>query len=274
MTFVGQMAATGGGVAGGSADITGYGEMAATGGGVGAGTAALLASSTPDAILGAALFEWWDAGSGVTDSSGVTNWVGRKNGYAVVNGTAKPTYNATGWNSNFPCISFASASSQELKNSTTAALYQFVNGNDTLFSVIVCCKQSSTAIDAGLASWSNGSLNFRARTSNSSGGRADFQLGTQNSETTGTLGTTRHFLAYRRTSNTAHAINIDGATKETFSGLTDQGDPAATIFCIGSFNGLNYYNGDITQLILASGSITDQQVADLRTWAQNYCGGL
>jgi len=59
-------------------------------------------------LLGPLMLAWWDAAFGITvTGAGVSSWIDRKNGYALVQATdgARPAYSATGFNG-FPGLTF------------------------------------------------------------------------------------------------------------------------------------------------------------------------
>jgi hypothetical protein len=235
----------------------------------------------------ASVIGFYTAAAGVTESGGnVSSWADQgplNQAMAQATGGNKPTYSASGFNTSFPGISFASASPQFLSNTT----YQFTP--TTTFSIFCLMQYAATTADfAGIVSYvANGdATDFSALHSfiyeSYSTAHADiFQFGN-----TGAAYGVPTAWSPRGTPVLFGGV-FDGANCTTYGygGSGSVGSPNVNTSTIGaSGNGVMAFgtrpwngntpsfNGALAFVLMTGAAMSAGDVSDLKTWTNSNWG--
>jgi hypothetical protein len=224
---------------------------------------------------------WYSAADLDTSTSGspVLQWFDRSgNGRHLTQifPPGQPTFQATGWSGDQPAIRFdgGKAFRREEWAGTPA-------GNDSSFTVLAVLR-SAVQQNASVASWwYPGGDGAACRLTSSGTGtvvdllRRDATLMTQDFAATGDIGTTTgHVIAWRFSPETAK-LTVDGTTT-TVGPLPSLGSISISTFLVGvrDIYGSEFFRGDLAELAIVPGSVSDAAIANFRSYAQQKWHGL
>jgi cysteine-rich repeat protein len=223
---------------------------------------------------------WFVASSSeVTLDTGslVSQWFDRSGqGRHVMQGHPqyKPSFVATGWNESEPTVTFTNTALR--KNSWSGS----PGGDDSSFTVLAVMR-SAQAQNGGPAGWGafDGYSSVRPELQNVAGETRPFLMraddfSNQSFSMATDLMTERHVVAWRY-SPEVMKLTVDGSTV-TSSSLASINPLYLDTFLIGVNNplGFNLFHGDISELAVLPSSISDEAVAEFRSYAQATWGGL
>lgn len=212
-----------------------------------------------------------------TIATGVSAWFDRWGLVSLTQGSgaSQPTYNATGWNSASPVLTFDGAN--DFMTLTTASLATRINGTDVAWTIAGAVRFG--AHDVMLCGWDHNAANQRTLIYTTAGGalrviRRD-DAGTTTTHTgTATLGTTRHSIVISFTPPTTIRIWVDGV--EDTVGVSGGALTAMTFnrVIMGVYAGSNWMNGDVAELFMAATAWGPTEVARYHAYLQSVRGGL
>jgi lysophospholipase L1-like esterase len=212
-----------------------------------------------------------------TIATGVSAWFDRWGGvsHSQAGGGSQPAYNATGWNSASPVLTFDGAN--DFFTLSTASLANRINGTDVPWTIAGAVRFAGH--DVMLTGWDNTGANQRTLIYTTAGGalrviRRD-DAGTTTTHTgTATLGTTRHSIVISFSPPTTVRIWIDGV--EDTVGVSGGALTAMTFnrVIVGVYGGGNWMNGDIAELFMAATAWGPTEVARYHAYLQSVRGGL
>lgn len=232
--------------------------------------AAWYVASPNDMTLSSSLVaRWWDR-------SGHGRDVVQTNFYV------QPTFHPTGWASSQPTITFGPASLLQKATWTDSPA-----GTDQALTVLATLRMSSvTSSQQGIAAWWTDdwpNILFCRLSPTGTDARPDLlriDAWNNNEEVTSTqdLGTTTpHVVAWRITPGSmtdSYDVFVDGVkTSQTHAAL---GNVNVDTFVVGVTSPLptDFFNGDLSELVVVNRSLTDTEVAAYRTYAKQTWSGL
>jgi hypothetical protein len=212
----------------------------------------------------------------ITDG-GVSNWLDRSAQHRDLSQTfyaGRPLFNATGWNGSDPTVSFnghALLRSDSWSGSPT--------GQDGAFTVMAVIK-ANAGQTAAVASWWNessyGGASCEVATSGA-GTVAQLLRSDDSGQRQSVFGTAdltgRHFVVWRFAPGVMK-VTVDGSTTSQPVGSIGTITPDAFILGAQNYLPTGLFSGDISELALIPSSISDDQVANLRLYAQSQWHGL
>jgi hypothetical protein len=195
---------------------------------------------------------------------------------------ARPQLIADGWNAGSsnpkPTLHFTS---DVLRRAAWTGVPGLPGGGDAEFTLLAVV-QSLPSQDAGLASWwafdGNGRASCRLQTSSTGPTldlfRQDETTAALDFPDTRALDNGRHVLAWRYAPGLAK-VTIDGSTVQVPNSGT-LSLISGTEFLVGAENDLSYnlLNGDISELVVVPGTISDGEISAFNAYAQAEWGGL
>lgn len=200
---------------------------------------------------------WYRADTGVTDSSGVSQWNDQSANahHLTSSGTAKPTYNATGGANNTPYLAFDG--SDDKMAVTFSALSQPFH----VFAILL------TTTVSGVAANIAGSVTAE-RIHDTQGGCFVYFGGAGISISPAHSDTTNWYL---------WEYKINGASSSVIrgSGSATTGDPGSgslSGITLGQLPGFNYANTKIAEVIISSAVLTGSDLTQLRTYMAGRYG--
>lgn len=114
---------------------------------------------TPQSVSG--MLAWYDASRGVIQSSNaVSQWSDQSgHGYHLIQSVLanKPTYQATGWNSTYPAISFDGI--DDVLTNVSSGFADYPNGTNIPVSIFLTLNVSSTTNVRTIFTWANDPAN-------------------------------------------------------------------------------------------------------------------
>jgi hypothetical protein len=228
---------------------------------------------------------WYHAGLsevGFTDG-GVSTWFDRSPRHIDISQgfyVGRPGLALTNWTGatgNKPTLHFTGANLLRYTEWSDAPL-----GDDAAFTVMAVIKPNAPNENAGIATWWNPAnydgvacqLKAVAGTTPSLF-RSDTSNSNQSLAVPTDLGLGQHIVIWRYTPETIK-ITIDGVTHTNLAPMASLGPIGATDFIIGAANDLatNLFNGEVAELAVIKGSISNGAVVRLDNYAQAEWGGL
>jgi hypothetical protein len=228
---------------------------------------------------------WYHAGLSevsITDG-GVSTWFDRTTQhFDLMQGfyVGRPGLQPTGWTGQTgtkPTINFRGSNLLRYTEWNGAPL-----GDDAAFTVVAVIKPGAASQTAGVATWwdPTGYDRIACQLSNVSGSvptllRSDMAAANQSLSVPTSVGGGQHVVVWRYTPETIK-ITIDGRTSTNQAPMASLGPIAARAFIVGAANDLatNLFNGDIAELAVIPGSISNAAVVRLDNYAQAEWGGL
>jgi hypothetical protein len=154
-------------------------------------------------------------------------------------------------------------------------------GSDEAFTVLAVLRSGANQNGSPIAWWSNTSVGAVRCSVVTSGGNSFFNLardddswGTQSHSSTADIGTGRHVVAWRF-SPEVMKVTVDGTTY-TSSSQSSLDNISLTHLIIGARSDLPtwLFQGDISEIAVIPGSISDAEVSNFREYAEMVWGGL
>jgi len=214
-----------------------------------------------------------------TSGAGVLQWLDRSgNGRHLTQAftPGQPTFQATGWNGNRPTLVFNGGNAFRRDGWTDPPA-----GDDRAFTVLAVVR-SATNQNAGVAGWFNSGGGDSALCKLKSAGAQNFLdlvrtngvAASQDFVGSHDVGTGRHVVAWRFSPEAAK-LTVDGVTTFT-SNQPSLAPIAIESFLVGttSLFGTEMFRGELSELAVIPGSVSDAAISAFLSYAQQTWGGL